>query len=121
MGTPTETKETIEETIGFAKKIQIDDIQLSIFTPYPGSEIYKYVVEKEGFKPEWEKMNTISPCYVPKHLTTKDLLYYQRRGVKEFYFRLKPFLNQLLKFKNPRYAINSIREVFYFFCYIYQK
>jgi radical SAM superfamily enzyme YgiQ (UPF0313 family) len=121
LGLPSETIKTIEKTIEYTKKIPLDDVQFSIFTPYPGSELYKYVVENEGFIPEWDKMNTIFPSYVPKYLTKEDLIYYQRKGTKEFYFRIHHIVNQVLKFKNLRYVINVIREALYFLNYIYRN
>jgi hypothetical protein len=75
---------------------------------------------KEGFKPEWEKMNTTAPSYVPKGLTAGDLLYYQKKASKEFYLRLRPILHQLSKLGNPRYAVNVVREALSFLKYIYK-
>lgn len=121
LGLPQETRKTIKKTIEYAKRIPLDDIQFSIFTPYPGSEMYKYLIENEGFIPEWDKMNTVFPSYVSKSLTKEDLIYYQRKGTKDFYFRIRPFINQALKFRNLRYAMHAIREAFYFFNYIYRN
>lgn len=120
-GMPIDTKEKIRKTIDFAKKIQIDDVQFSNFTPYPGTRLYNYVTENEGFRPEWDKMNTISPFYVPKGLSADDLSYYQKTATKEFYFRLKPICSQISKLKNPRYAVNVAREMFYFLNYMFKK
>ena len=43
VGFPTETKEEALETLKFAKSLKVDTLVLSILTPYPGTEIYKYV------------------------------------------------------------------------------
>jgi hopanoid biosynthesis associated radical SAM protein HpnJ len=40
MGLPGETKDTIQETIRFAKDINPHSIQVSLAAPYPGTELY---------------------------------------------------------------------------------
>lgn len=46
MGLPGETKETIEETIRFAKRINPHTIQVSLAAPYPGTALYKQALER---------------------------------------------------------------------------
>jgi radical SAM superfamily enzyme YgiQ (UPF0313 family) len=45
MGLPGETKETIQETIRFAREINPHTLQVSIAAPYPGTFLYKQAVE----------------------------------------------------------------------------
>ena len=40
MGLPGETRETIQETIKFAKDMDLNSIQASLASPYPGTEFY---------------------------------------------------------------------------------
>ncbi len=40
MGLPGETVETIAQTIEFAKRLDLDSIQASLASPYPGTEFY---------------------------------------------------------------------------------
>jgi radical SAM superfamily enzyme YgiQ (UPF0313 family) len=46
MGLPGETKETIRETIQFAKDMDLDSIQASLASPYPGTEFYTMCKEQ---------------------------------------------------------------------------
>lgn len=46
MGTPGETKEHIKDSIKFMLKLDLDDIFLSIVSPYPGSKLYEKSIEK---------------------------------------------------------------------------
>lgn len=48
IGVPGDTKETIQETIDLNLKISPDHIQISIFFPYPGTELHK-LCEKNGY------------------------------------------------------------------------
>jgi radical SAM superfamily enzyme YgiQ (UPF0313 family) len=43
IGLPGETKETIEQTLQFAKELDCETIQVSIGHAYPGTEFYNYV------------------------------------------------------------------------------
>ena len=47
VGFPSETEETFKETIDFIPKLKPDSVIFSIFTPYPGSDIYEEC-KKEG-------------------------------------------------------------------------
>lgn len=48
MGLPGETKETIRKTIDFAKKLDVETIQVSIAHPLPGTEFYDWA-KKNNF------------------------------------------------------------------------
>ncbi|RKX94404.1 MAG: hypothetical protein DRP84_07110 [Spirochaetes bacterium] len=56
IGIPYETRKDIEDTIEFIREISPDSVNLCTFTPYPGTELYNYVIEKNlldisgGFK-----------------------------------------------------------------------
>ncbi len=43
IGLPGETRESIRQTIDFAKRLDTETIQVSIAHPYPGTEFYDYV------------------------------------------------------------------------------
>lgn len=109
LGHPTETEETIKETIKFAKKIPVDDFQITIFTPLPGSEAY-FVADKYGeFEDDWEKMSMWEPVFVPNGLTKEKLKYYQKRAFREFYFRPKIMLSYLKDIRSKEHIIKLIK------------
>jgi len=47
IGTPTETKEDLEETVKLIKEIHPDGMQVSIMTPLIGTDLEKYCLEKQ--------------------------------------------------------------------------
>ncbi len=51
LGLPGETKETIQETIRFARDVNPHSIQVSVAAPYPGTELYRQAREN-GWLPE---------------------------------------------------------------------
>lgn len=46
VGLPGETRQTMEDTFRWAVKMDVDSIQFSVATPYPGTEFWKYL--KDG-------------------------------------------------------------------------
>jgi radical SAM superfamily enzyme YgiQ (UPF0313 family) len=50
LGLPTETKRELDMTIKFAKELKPDWITYCLFTPYPGSNFYKELIN-QGFNP----------------------------------------------------------------------
>ncbi len=92
LGLPGETKETIEETIRFAKDINPHTIQVSIAAPYPGTYLYRQAKE-EGWLTEMnegELVNDrgiqISPLSYP-HLGATQIFDSVETFYKQFYFR----------------------------------
>ena len=51
LGLPGETRETIQETIRFAREVNPHTIQVSVAAPYPGTELYQRAREN-GWLPE---------------------------------------------------------------------
>src|SRR5207237_2008230 len=49
LGLPGETRETIQETLDYAKEINPHTIQVSLAAPYPGTFLYKQAVDNNWF------------------------------------------------------------------------
>jgi hopanoid biosynthesis associated radical SAM protein HpnJ len=49
LGLPVETKETIEQTINFAKELDVFSLQVSLAAPYPGTELYEMARQNGWF------------------------------------------------------------------------
>jgi len=97
IGHPIDTKETIIDTINFAKSLKLDAVQFNLTVPYPGTELYGVALKTGQFDAEeYEHLSGHSntPIYVPNGLTKKDLIELQKKGYKEFYFRPSYFLSQ---------------------------
>jgi hopanoid biosynthesis associated radical SAM protein HpnJ len=93
LGLPGETKETIQETIRFAREVNPHTIQVSVAAPYPGTELYQRAKEN-GWLPEDDD----SPALVSERGTQVAALSYPHLGhtemldsvdafYKRFYFR----------------------------------
>ena len=108
LGLPSETREESLETIKFAKEIGADWIQVTVTTPYPGTELFERAKEDGTLKStDWEHYQTWAGwsdtdlVYLPKGRTAKDLKGLQKRAMRSFYFRPKFIFNRLkdLKYK----------------------
>jgi hopanoid biosynthesis associated radical SAM protein HpnJ len=47
LGLPGETRETIRNTIAFAKELDVETIQVSVAHAYPGTELYDFAVKND--------------------------------------------------------------------------
>ena len=101
LGLPGETEETMRETIEFAKKLGLSAAVFHVTTPFPGTELYKMVLESGELdtKASWDDYSIFSSeasPYVPKGLTHEIIEHYQTRAYHAFYMRLSFVLRQVL-------------------------
>lgn len=104
-----ETHQTIEETLRFIRKLDLDDFHMTCFTPLPGSEAYTLASQYGQFDPSWEKMNMFNAeNFVPHGLTRKELEKAYRRAYRVFYMRPRILLYYCSKLRSPA----MIRKIF---------
>src|SRR5438876_98217 len=89
MGLPGETRETIEETIRFAREIDPDSLQVSLAAPYPGTALYQQALER-GRLQETELVDAggvqTSVLGYP-HLSRTEIFASVESFYRRFYFR----------------------------------
>ena len=100
MGLPGETRETINNTIAFAKELDVETIQVSVAHAYPGTELYDHAV-KNGFIVGDNKMvddggHQLAHIQYPG-LPADDILSAVHRFYDEYYFRPKAVFRILKK------------------------
>jgi len=91
LGLPGETKETIQETLDFAKEINPHTIQVSLAAPYPGTFLYRQAKENGWlFNEEIDLLTQegtqIAPLNYP-HLSHGEIFDSVEDFYKKFYFR----------------------------------
>ena len=92
LGLPGETHQTINNTIAFAKELDVETIQVSVAHAYPGTELYDHVV-KNGFILGDNKMvdeggHQLAQIQYPG-LPADDIMSAVHRFYDEYYFRPK--------------------------------
>ena len=96
IGFPTETEDTMRESIAFAKKLPLDDISVFLLTPFPGTELCRSAHQYGMFKNDWKAMSLfVEPCFVPYGLTKEKMLAYRRKAILQFYLRPRIILSYL--------------------------
>lgn len=100
MGLPGETHQTIENTIRFAKELDVETIQVSVAHAYPGTELYEYAT-KNGFIANDIKMvdeggHQLAHIQYPG-LPADDILEAVHRFYDDYYFRPKAVFRILRK------------------------
>ncbi|MBV8476747.1 MAG: hopanoid biosynthesis associated radical SAM protein HpnJ [Acidobacteria bacterium] len=100
LGLPGETRQTINNTIAFAKELDVETIQVSVAHAYPGTELYDYAV-KNGFMVSENKMvdeagHQLAHIEYPG-LAADEILAAVHRFYDEYYFRPKAVFRILRK------------------------
>ena len=84
-----ETKETIQETINFAKNLPITFAIFHVASPYPGTEFYHQVKDNDWLTSEqWEDTNQggSSPINYPQ-LSSQEIMTGIQKAYRSFYLR----------------------------------
>ena len=116
LGLPGETKETIQETIRFAREVNPHTIQVSIAAPYPGTELYRQAVEK-GWLPDdddgatlvSEQGTQLAALSYP-HLQHTEILDSVDAFYRRFYFRAGKLAEMSAEMFQPGMASRRLRE-----------
>jgi radical SAM superfamily enzyme YgiQ (UPF0313 family) len=97
LGYPGETRETIEATKDFVRRIPMTIMNLTKFTPYPGSPIYRDLYGTNIRDDHWEKMNGMNFVWAPDSISVEELdreyqgillSFYRRPRIGHYYLKL---------------------------------
>lgn len=89
LGYPGETLETIEQTKAFVRRIPMTIMNLTKFTPYPGSPIYRDLYGTNIRDDHWERMNGMNFVWAPDGMTVDELDRHYQQILTAFYNRPK--------------------------------
>ena len=95
VGHPGETRQTLRQSLDFALRLPLDDISVTMLTPFPGTEIYERAAEFGQFDRDWSRMNLLNTVFVPHGLTREELEHHQRLMLRRFYLRPRIILGYL--------------------------
>lgn len=87
MGLPGETESSIKKSMDYVFSLPIDDINVSKFTPFPGTPLYENAHVLGTFEEDWEKMDCMHFLFIPKGMTEERLeklfvRFYQRHFMR---------------------------------------
>jgi hopanoid biosynthesis associated radical SAM protein HpnJ len=126
LGLPGETKETIEETIKFATKINPHTIQVSLAAPYPGTFLHKQAVENGWLDEKHAELIDesgiqIAPLHYP-HLSHTEIFDNVETFYKRFYFRapkIASIVGEMVR--SPQMMKRRLREGVEFFQFLRER
>jgi anaerobic magnesium-protoporphyrin IX monomethyl ester cyclase len=113
MGLPGENEETIKRTADFINGLELDDMNMTKFTPFPGSPIYQTINEEGTFHEQWELMNCLNFVYVPRGIRSKERLEeLYNQFIKQFYTN-RNWIRKFgpLMFKSPHSTYRIFRNL----------
>jgi len=122
LGLPGETRETIQETLKFAKEINPHTIQVSLAAPYPGTFLYKQAKENGWFAGDVDLLTEdgtqIAPLNYP-HLGHTEIFEAVEDFYKKFYFRpskIASIVGEMIR--SPEMMKRRLREGVEFFQFL---
>jgi len=95
IGFPEETKDKFLKTVDYAIKVNSSYAQFSVFTPYPGTPVYKEY-EKKITATKFEDFNQWKLVFKHKHFDEKSVRYLLDLAYKKYYLRLSWIKNILM-------------------------
>ena len=100
LGLPGETRDTIQQTMRFAKEMKPETIQVSLASPYPGTAFYDYAVEHGYIKPE---------DMVDETGYQRCVINYPDLSGEEIYTAVEKFYKSY--YLRPRYIFKSLKKM----------
>lgn len=102
LGLPGENKDTLLETINFAKQLNPDVAKFHLLQPFPGTEIFQEFFNKGLIRENnYDKYGIHSaPLHLFSDLNREELIYGQRMAYRQFYLRPIKLLSQLVRIKS---------------------
>ena len=108
-----ENRKTMQDTIDFAKSLELDTATFHITIPFPNTEYWK-IIKKEGqIYPKNYRDYIAYGNVIFQHgeLTKELLLEMQKKAYREFYFRIKILLRLLKKIDSiEKYVILELKK-----------
>jgi hopanoid biosynthesis associated radical SAM protein HpnJ len=126
LGLPGETRETIKETIAYAKEINPHTMQVSLAAPYPGTFLYKQAVENGWLDAENAELIDdhgvqIAPLHYP-HLSHDEIFRNVEVFYKQFYFRRSKIASIVREMVTDRQMlVRRLREGVEFFQFLRER
>jgi len=111
IGLPGETECSIRRTIAFARTLDPDFVKFLIFKPFPGTQIYNEMMDR-GLIDDLNLDNYgvyTPPVHHLDTLTKEDLLRWQQKAFRIFYFRPSKIWQHLKRQKSMTQVALSLR------------
>jgi hopanoid biosynthesis associated radical SAM protein HpnJ len=127
LGLPVETPQTIEESIRFARELDVFSIQVSLAAPYPGTELYEQA-RLNGWFSKKDKSDIVygdgfqdSSLAYPG-LSKDEIFEAVERFYRAYYLRPRPILRIIKTMLEDKHVcVRRLREGYEFFTSMAQR
>jgi radical SAM superfamily enzyme YgiQ (UPF0313 family) len=110
IGYPGETQATIQTTKRFVRRIPLTTMNLTKFTPYPGSPIYRTLYGTNIKDEHWERMNGMNFVWSPENINTDELDRQYQQLLLSFYARPRILAKYLkMSILYPQHLVRVLR------------
>jgi len=126
LGLPGETRDTIQETIHFAREINPHTLQVSLAAPYPGTFLYKQAVENGWLDTDNAELVDsqgvqIAPLHYP-HLSHSEIFHSVEEFYRSFYLRVPKIASIVAEMATSREMLQRrLREAVEFFAFLRER
>jgi anaerobic magnesium-protoporphyrin IX monomethyl ester cyclase len=93
MGLPGETEQSVKKSMKYIFSLPVDEINISKFVPFPGSQLYENIHDYGTFEEDWEKMDCMHFQFTPKGMSKEELERLFKMFYKKYFLRPKTLLN----------------------------
>lgn len=101
IGNPGETKQSLEDTMELAIKLNPDLVVFNIATPFPGTEMFRWADERGLLTTKnWEHYDFSRPIMTLPTLTSEDLESFYSKAYRRFYLRPAYIWQRLRKIRS---------------------
>lgn len=109
MGFAEETHESLKKTLDLAIDLPIDDMSLTIFTPYPGTPAHADIHKYGEFNEDWDAMTTLNASFIPSGFSRDELLKLNHATYRKFYFRPRIFFSYLRRISEFKFIFIMLK------------
>lgn len=106
IGAPNETREDIEATIDFPRKLKMEYAQFGIATPLPGTRFYQETYPRLKTR-DWDQFDGFHALFDTDHLTSEEIESLMKRAFIRFF--TSP--HKLLSYLSPRKIGSTLLKI----------
>lgn len=113
IGYPTETRETIQETLDFVRTLPLHRADFHNYGPLPGTESFNALIASGQIKMEdvrWDRLTALDVAFVPRGMTIEEIKGIVKRAMFGFYLRPKVIRGLLSEIQTLGQAMNILRR-----------
>ena len=112
VGTPGETRESMQRTLNFAIDMDLDYAHFNKFVPFPGTELYNQLIS-DGYQFDFSKSCSIldhsALLYVPEGMGEEEYRAFLDLSFKKFYLRPRYILKRLLSIRTKDELLGQLK------------